>query len=110
MALLNQHTLQTRLGEILEDITYLLPDNFIGNTDDKKNFISRASNTRHALAHHNKRQKRKAAKGQELLRLFHTLNVILQSCLLRELGFTDESIKKLIDRNRDYQREWLSSK
>ena len=107
---LNQHTLQTRLGEILEDITYLLPDNFIGNTDDKKNFISRASNTRHALAHHSKRQKRKAAKGQELLRLFHTLNVILQSCLLRELGFTDESIKKLIDRNRDYQREWLSSK
>jgi ApeA N-terminal domain 1 len=106
---LNQHTLQTRLGEILEDITCLLPDNFIGGDDSRKSFISKASNTRHALAHHNKKQKKKAAKGQELLRLFHTLTVILQSCLLRELGFTDESIKRLIDRNRNYQREWRSS-
>jgi hypothetical protein len=106
---LNQHTLQTRLGEILEDITCLLPDNFVGGADDRKSFISRASNTRHALAHHNKRQNKKAAKGRELLQLFHTLKVILQSCLLRELGFTDESIKKLIERNRDYQREWRSS-
>lgn len=106
---LNQHTLQTRLGEILGDIKSLLPDNFIGDDDNRKSFISRASNTRHALAHHNKRQKKKAAKGQELSQLFHTLTVILQSCLLRELGFTDESIKKLIDRNRNYQREWRSS-
>lgn len=106
---LNQHTLQTRLSEILGDITSLLPDNFIGDNDNRKSFISRASNTRHALAHHNKKQKKKAAKGQELLQLFHTLTVILQSCLLRELGFTDESIKNLINRNRNYQREWRSS-
>lgn len=106
---LNQHTLQTRLSEILEDITYLLPENFIGEAEDRKKFISKASNTRHALAHHNRKQKKKAAKDQELLRLFHTLTVILQSCLLRELGFTDESIKDLINRNRNYQREWRSS-
>jgi ApeA N-terminal domain 1 len=103
---LNQHTLQTRLGEILEDIRCLLPDNFIEGDDNKKNFISRASNTRHALAHHNKKQKKKAAKGQELLQLFHTLTVILQSCLLRELGFTNESVKNLINRNRNHKREW----
>lgn len=106
---LNQYTLQTRLGEILEDIASLLPEDFIGEAEDRKKFISKASNTRHALAHHNKRQKKKAAKEQELLRLFHTLTVILQFCLLRELGFTDESIKNLIKRNRNYQREWRSS-
>jgi hypothetical protein len=106
---LNQHTLQTRLGEILEDITCLLPENFIGEAEDRKKFISKASNTRHALAHHNRRQRKKAAKDRELLRLFHTLTVILQSCLLREVGFTDESIKNLINRNRNYQREWRSS-
>ncbi len=106
---LNQHTLQTRLGEILEDIICLLPDNFIGKIEDRKNFIRKASNTRHALAHHDKKQKKKAAQGQELHRLFHTLSVILQSCLLRELGFSDESIKKLLSRNRNYQREWRSS-
>jgi hypothetical protein len=106
---LNEHTLQTRLGEILEDLVYLLPDNFVGGADERKIFIRRASNTRHALAHHNKKQKKKAAKEQELRQLFHTLKVILQSCLLRELGFTDESIKKLIERNRDSQEEWRSS-
>jgi hypothetical protein len=106
---LNQHTLQTRLGEILEDIKCFLPENFIGEAEDRKKFISKAANTRHALAHHNRRQKKKAAKEQELLRLFHTLTVILQCCLLQELGFTDESIKNLINRNRNYQREWRSS-
>lgn len=106
---LNQHTLQTGLGEILENIVCLLPENFIGETEDRKKFISKASNTRHALAHHNKKQRKKAAKEQELLRLFHTLTVILQTCLLRELGFTDESIKNLLNRSRKYQREWRSS-
>lgn len=106
---LNQHTLQTRLGEILEDITGLLPENFIGEAEDRKRFISKASNTRHALAHHNRKHKKKAAKDQELLQLFHTLTVILQVCLLRELGFADASIKDLINRNRNYQREWRSS-
>ncbi|MGB3695114.1 MAG: HEPN domain-containing protein, partial [Spirulinaceae cyanobacterium] len=105
---LNQNSLQTRLGEIVEDITCLLPDDFIGDTQAKKEFIRKASNTRHALAHHNKKQKKKAAKEQELRQLFHTLTVILQACLLRELGLADESIKSLIKRNRKYQREWRS--
>lgn len=106
---MNQHTLQTRLGEILEDIMCVLPENFIGEAEDRKKFIRKASNTRHALAHHKKQQREEAARGQELRRLFHTLTVILQSCLLRELGFTDKSIRNLISRNRNAQREWRSS-
>src|SRR5919199_2823064 len=107
---LNEHSLQTRLGEILKDVTCLLPDNFIGGENERSSFISKASNTRHALAHHDKKQKKKAAKGQELFQLFHTLKVILQCCLLRELSFTDESIKNLIERNRNYSKEWRPQK
>ncbi|BAY11527.1 ApeA N-terminal domain 1-containing protein [Calothrix sp. NIES-2098] len=104
----NQVSLQTRLNEILADISHLLPDNFIGSDNDKQNFVSRASNTRHALAHHNKKQRKKAARGKELSQLFHTLSVILHISLLRELNFTDDLIKALIARNRQYQREWQS--
>jgi hypothetical protein len=107
---LNEHSLQTRLGEILKDVTCLLPDNFIGGENERSSFISKASNTRHALAHHDKKQKKKAAKGQELFQLFHTLKVILQCCLLRELSFTDESIKELVERNRNYSKEWRPQK
>jgi hypothetical protein len=106
---LNQHTLQTRLTEILDEITYLLPDDFIGDVEAKKCFISRASNTRHALTHHNKKKKKKNIERGDLSQLFYTLRVILSLCLLKELDFSDESIKQIIGRNRKYQREWRSS-
>ncbi|MEG4585390.1 hypothetical protein QUA54_09255 [Microcoleus sp. MOSTC5] len=95
---LNRFTLHTRLTEILEDITHLLPDNFVGGADNIKSFISKAITTRNALTHHSK----KAAKPEELVHLFQSLKVIIQCCLLRELGLTDESIKKLIKRNINY--------
>ena len=94
---LNRFTLHTRLTEILEDITHLLPDKFVGGADIKS-FISKAITTRNALTHHSK----KAAKPEELAHLFQSLKVIIQCCLLRELGLTDESIKKLIKRNINY--------
>lgn len=105
----NQVTLQTRLKEIFKDIFSLLPNDFIGSLEDRTSFVSRASKTRNALTHHNKRERKKAARGRELLQLFHTLSVILQICILRELSFTDDSIKTLIARNRDYQKEWRPS-
>lgn len=105
---LNRVTLQTKLHQIIEDISDLLPGDFIGDIQDKQLFASRASKTRNAWTHHDGKEKEKAAKGKELIQLFHTLTVILQVCLLRELNFTDDSIKKVISRNRSYQREWRS--
>jgi|LakMenEpi03Aug12_release.lakeMendotaPanAssembly.Ray.scaffolds.fasta_scaffold111847_3 hypothetical protein len=105
---LNQVTLQTRLNQLIEDISDLLPSNFIGDIQNRQLFASRASKTRNAWTHHDEKEKEKAAKGKELIQLFHTLTVILQVCLLRELNFTDDSIKKVISRNRNYQSEWHS--
>jgi hypothetical protein len=105
---LNQITLQTRLNQLIEDISDLLPTNFIGNVQDRELFASRASKTRNAWTHHDQKEKVKAAKDKEIIQLFHTLTVILQVCLLRELNFTDDSIKKVISHNRNYQREWRS--
>ncbi|MGM3304468.1 HEPN domain-containing protein [Anabaena sp. WFMT] len=105
---LNQITLQTRLNQLIKNISDLLPSNFIGDVQDRELFASRASKTRNAWTHHDEKEKEKAAKGNELIQLFHTLTVILQVCLLRELNFTDDSIKKVISRNTNYQRQWRS--
>jgi hypothetical protein len=102
-------TLETRLKEILNDIFFLLPKNFIGSIEDRESFARRASETRNALTHHDKKKRDRAAKGQELLQLFYTLTVILKICLLRELNLVDDSIKTLIERNRAYHKEWRSS-
>jgi hypothetical protein len=105
---LNRVTLQTRLHQIIEEISDLLPSDFIGDIQNRQLFASRASKTRNAWTHHDEKEKEKAAKGKELIQLFQTLTVILQVCLLRELNFTDDSIKKVISRNRNYQSEWHS--
>lgn len=101
-------TLETRLKEILNKVSSLLPNkpDFIGNKKDRELFSKRASETRNALTHHNKEKRQQAARGRELFQLFHTLTVILQICLLRELNLPDESIKILVERNRAYQKEW----
>jgi hypothetical protein len=101
-------TLETRLKEILNKVSSLLPNkpDFIGNEKDRELFSKRASETRNALTHHNKEKRQQAARGRELFQLFHTLTVILQICLLRELNLPDESIKILVERNRAYQKEW----
>jgi hypothetical protein len=96
--------LNPRLTELLKDITHLLPDNFIGGKNDRESFIKKAVDSRNALTHHSKKER--LAKSEELAKLFYTLKVMLQSCLLLELGLTNESIKKLIERNRNYQKEW----
>lgn len=99
-------TLETRLKEILNKVSSLLPNNFIGSVKDRELFSRRASETRNALTHHDKEKRQQAARGRELFQLFHTLTVILQICLLRELNLPDESIKILVERNRAYQNEW----
>jgi len=98
--------LNTRIEEILKDITHLLPDNFIGGENDRESFIKKAVDSRNSLTHHSKKER--LAKSEELAKLFYNLKVMLQSCLLLELGLTNESIKKLIERNRNYPREWRS--
>lgn len=102
-------TLETRLKELLREVSSLLPNDFIGNANDRESFAHRAADTRNALTHHDKEKRKQAAKGQELFQIFHTLTVILQICLMREINLTNNSIKALVERNRAYQNEWKPS-
>ncbi|WP_199333889.1 HEPN domain-containing protein [Oculatella sp. FACHB-28] len=59
-----------KLEEIIEKnlkgISHLLPENFIGDLEDRKEFSKRASYTRNALTHYDNERYEKAAKGKEL--------------------------------------------
>jgi hypothetical protein len=91
-------TLETRLKELLGEVSSLLPNDFIGSANDRDSFARRAADTRNALTHHDKEKRKQAAKGQELFQLFRTLTVILQICLMKEINLTDDSIKALVER------------
>ncbi len=93
------------LRKRLKEIIYIYQDNidrFIGN---KNAFIENVVDTRNYQTHHDEDLKERAASGEELYRLTQKLKVLLEVCLLRELGFSSDEIKGLFSRNGRYQYE-----
>jgi len=95
----NEYSLRKRLKEIFEKYSVIL-SRFI---EDKENFIERVADTRNYLTHWREGLKEHAAQGEELYRLTQKLNMILEICLLAELGFNSEEIKDLFLKK--HQRE-----
>jgi hypothetical protein len=97
----NEFTLRTRLKEFFDEYQENLSE-FIEN---KNAFIGEVVDTRNYLTHYDK--KGKAAIGEELFPIIQKLKILLEICLLIELGFSSEKIKKLFSRNRKYQHEYI---
>lgn len=57
------------------------------------------------MKHHDKKLKEHAASGEDLYRLSQRVRMLLEICLLTELGFSSEEIKALFSRNWRYQHE-----
>lgn len=88
----NEPTLRMRLERFLGDIPKSLEDII----HDKEVFIRNAVDTRNYLTHYDKKLEEKAVKGEELYKLTLRLNILLQLCLLRELGFKPKKIEEMI--------------
>jgi len=89
----------------MKDIIYRYQENidrFIGN---KNAFIEKVVDTRNYQTHHDEDLKERAVGGEELYHLTQKLKVLLEVCLLTELGFSSEEIKGLFSRNSRYQYE-----
>ena len=87
----NEFSLRKRLKEIFDKNQEIL-DGHIGN---KKAFIEKVVDTRNYQTHHDEELKERAASGEDLYRLIQKLKMLLEICLLTELGFTSEKIKAL---------------
>lgn len=71
--------------------------------EDKNRFIDRVVATRKALVHGDAAQRQRAViTGRRLFYLARTLSYLIKAFLLAELGFSQERIARLFNRNRDY--------
>jgi len=83
-----EFSLRKRLKEIFDKYQQVI-DRFIEN---KNTFIRKVVDTRNYQIHHDEDIKERAAGGEELYRLTQKLKMLLEVCLLTELGFSSEKI------------------
>jgi hypothetical protein len=97
----NEFSLRTRLRRLFDSDEY---QEILSEFAENKNaFIGKVVDTRNYLTHYE--GKEKAAIGEELDPFIQKLKILLEICLLTELGFGSEEVKKLFSRNKRYQRE-----
>lgn len=87
----NEFSLRTRLKEIFDKYQ----ENLSEFVEKKEDFIGRVVDTRNYLTHYDEKLKEKAALGEELDPLIQELKILLEICLLTEVGFSSEEIKEL---------------
>jgi len=96
-----EFSLRKRLKEIFSKYQEII-DRFVG---DENAFIEKVVDTRNYQTHHDEDLKERAADGEELYRLTQKLKMLLEVCLLTEIGFSLEELKALFSRNSKYQHE-----
>ena len=97
---LNSYSLKERLKEIISEYGACLPDNFFASSEEQNNFLIRIRRTRNYLTHLSSEEDKYVASGQDLLVLSRKLRVLLEVCLLKQLGLKDLDVKTIIARNR----------
>lgn len=70
---------------------------------DTEAFVTAVTNTRNYNTHHDTRLKERTLRDADLYWLSQTLSFLVQACLIRELGFSDEQCVNLFAENRDYR-------
>lgn len=88
----NEPILRKRLMDILNSC----PEAINRITKNKEWFISKTVDTRNYLTHFDPERRKRSAENGELYDLTSTLRMILQSCLLKELGFDSKSLERLV--------------
>ena len=87
----NEFSLRKRLKEIFDKYQEIL-NVFIEN---KNTFIEKVVDTRNYQTYHDEDLKERSASGKKLYHLTQKLKILLEICLLTELGFSSEEIKGL---------------
>jgi len=88
----NEPNLRRRLKELLKAHSAVMPQ-LIG---DGRRFVDKVCTTRNYLIHYDSILENRAAKEGELLKVTNGLRVLIEACLLKELGFSSEDVGKLL--------------
>jgi len=88
----NELSLRTRLKEIIDKHTVVFTELIKGKTT----FTNTAVDTRNHYVHRLKERKETVAIGNDLFLLTQQLRILLEICLLTELGFSPSEIKSFL--------------
>jgi len=102
LAYSNEPSLRERLNEVFDKHLEIANKCM----ENKRAFIQKVVDTRNYLTHYGSRLKARAATGEELFHITQKLRILLQICLLTELGFSLEEIKGFFFRNYRYRQEF----
>jgi len=99
-----EFSLRQRLKEILENYNEII-SSFIKN---ENKFIRSVVDTRNYLTHYDESLKKRAASGTDLLLLTLNLRILIEICLLYEIGFDLKLINKFIFRIYEFRKyNWI---
>jgi len=87
LAFANERTLRERITDLMTQAS----DALKRTIGDEANFIGQVVATRNYLTHYT--SKKKVAEGDDLIFLTHKLKLLLEECLLRELGFDRDDLE-----------------
>ncbi len=90
----NEFSLRKRLKDLFEQKP-ILKDLI----DDNNYFIQKVVDSRNYYVHYDKEEEYDVPSGQDLYELTKRLEICLKVCLLSELGFDQDKIKKMIKKN-----------
>jgi len=92
----NEPNLRKRLTEIFNEYPESV-DLVVGNgKKERKSFINRVVATRNYFTHFDQSLEPQAARGEELYQITEKLKLLIEICLLREIGSEEERIRDLI--------------
>lgn len=90
----NEINLGQRIKRIIEPYK-----SYLGNSRQRNKFIRGVVNTRNYLTHYSEELEKDAVKGSELWRLCQKMEAVFQLHLLRQLGFEESHIKRILSNN-----------
>jgi hypothetical protein len=96
----NEIVLRKRLKRVI-GLSPLVTKKLLGGKQNR--FISLAVDTRNYRTHYDPSLADKAARGLELYKLVVRLRLLIEMCLLLELGFEGEAIDAIFERRRRYE-------
>jgi hypothetical protein len=88
----NEPSLRKRLNDIFNKFAPIL-NKLI---PDEKYFINKVVNTRNYMTHYDSHLKEQSAKHNELFVITEKLRIMVEICLLKEIGLTTNDINKLV--------------
>jgi hypothetical protein len=102
----NEKALQNRITELVATFGPAL-EPIVGR--DVEVFAAQATDNRNYFTHYSRRYKDegRVAEGIDLYRLVRRLLFVVRACVLREMGFENDTISKLLAGDREY--DWLSA-